>query len=78
MLFTPNYLERSIKIFIKDEDMKTFSNVEKAFTKYCKNINKKCHDNFEAKGLNIIFEGRGGNTPSVFHNENEASISHRV
>jgi hypothetical protein len=70
MLYTPSYLERSVKIFIKDDDTNIFNETKTAFTNYCNSVNKKCQEKFQEKGVNIIFEGRGGSTPSVYHAQN--------
>jgi hypothetical protein len=72
MLYTQNYLERSINVFIKDDDPERFNLVHEAFTLYCKRVNEEIQSNFKEQGVSIIFEGRGGNTPLVTsHSQNE-------
>ena len=71
MLYTNAYLQRSIKVFIKEDDAQVFEKVEKAFIMYCKSMNEKFQQNLQKKGLNVIFQGRGGRTPLYRTGEND-------
>ena len=60
MLYTAYFLERSIKVLVKEDDPKIFESVELAFIDYCSAINRQCQEAVKKDGLVLVFEGRGG------------------
>jgi hypothetical protein len=66
MLYTNAYIERSIKLFVKNDDPNLFIKVDAAFSEFRYKFNKKCEVNLRKEmGLNYVFEGKGGKTPAT-------------